>query len=212
MLCFSCLFSLWSSAPSLLLVGLVGRQLGLGVGLQYVQALVCARWGTPSNRGLFQDGDVVIGGLFSLHTNLPDVDHDFTRLPHYKPCSGWKLCTFKCSGFTESNTVLMIFSLPFSCCLSLEHVPLKYLYAMGFAVAEINNSTKILPGVKLGYHMFDSCGRPPWALQTALSLVGGDSSSCISADMLHYSGLLHNWNWWNDNFKKSKTMLMKESL
>ncbi|XP_039986062.1 extracellular calcium-sensing receptor [Xiphias gladius] len=48
---------------------------------------------------------------------------------------------------------------------------------MVFAVEEINHNTTLLPGVKLGYHIFDSCGRPPWALQAALSLVGGDRTS-----------------------------------
>ncbi|XP_074496819.1 extracellular calcium-sensing receptor-like [Sebastes fasciatus] len=154
---FSWLFTQWpSSAPSLLLVGLVGRQLGLRVGLHLVQTATCSRWGTPSNQGLFQDGDVVIGGLFSLHYRLPAIDNDFTQLPHYKPCTG------------------------------LENVPLQYIYAMVFAVEEINHSTTLLPGVKLGYHIFDSCGRPPWALQAALSLVGGDSASCNSTDPPDY--------------------------
>ncbi|XP_034403847.1 extracellular calcium-sensing receptor-like [Cyclopterus lumpus] len=48
---------------------------------------------------------------------------------------------------------------------------------MVFAVEEINHSATLLPGVKLGYHIRDSCGLPPWAMQAALSLVGGDSAS-----------------------------------
>ncbi|XP_027136174.1 extracellular calcium-sensing receptor-like [Larimichthys crocea] len=152
---FSWLFTLWSfSAPLLLLVG---RQMGLSVGLQVAETVSCSRWGTPSNEGLFHDGDVVIGGLFNLHYQTPAIDHNFTQLPHYKSCNG------------------------------LQHVPLQYIYAMVFAVEEINNSTTLLPGVKLGYHIFDSCGRPPWALQAALSLVGGDSTSCKSTDLPGYS-------------------------
>ncbi|XP_040902390.1 extracellular calcium-sensing receptor-like [Toxotes jaculatrix] len=155
---FSWLFTLWpSSAPSLLLVGLVGRQLGLRVGLQGVQTVTCSRWGTPYSQGLFQDGDVVIGGLFIIHYQPSATDHDFTKLPHYKPCTG------------------------------LDHVPLQYVYAMMFALEEINHSTTLLPGVKLGYHIHDSCGKPPWALQAALSLVGGDRTSCNSAESAEYS-------------------------
>ncbi|XP_049432620.1 extracellular calcium-sensing receptor-like [Epinephelus fuscoguttatus] len=146
-----------SSAPSLFLVGLVGRQLGLSVVVECVQTVSCSQWGTPSNQGLFQDGDVVIGGLFTIHYQPPAIDNDFTQLPHYKPCTG------------------------------LEQVPLQYIHAMVFAVEEINRSTMLLPGVKLGYHILDSCGRPPWALQAALSLVGGDSPSCNSADPPDYS-------------------------
>lgn len=58
---------------------------------------------------------------------------------------------------------------------------------MVFALEEINHSTMLLPGIKLGYHIFDSCGRPPWALQSALSLVGGDNTSCNSTNPPDYS-------------------------
>lgn len=63
----------------------------------------------------------------------------------------------------------------------LENLPLQYLYAMVFALEEINHSTTLLPGVKLGYHIHDSCALHPWATQATLSLVGGDSNSCDSA-------------------------------
>nr|XP_046245008.1 extracellular calcium-sensing receptor-like [Scatophagus argus] len=56
---------------------------------------------------------------------------------------------------------------------------------MVFAVEEINRNSTLLPGVKLGYRILDSCSRYPWALQAALSLVGGDTNSCNStASML----------------------------
>lgn len=86
---FSWLFTLWpSSALSLLFMGLLGRQLGLRVGLQLVQTMTCSQWGSPSNDGLFQDGDVIIGGLFSLRYKPPATAHDYTQLPHYNPCTG----------------------------------------------------------------------------------------------------------------------------
>lgn len=86
---FSWLFIVWSrSSQSLLLVWLVGRELGIRDGLLCDQMLTCSRWGTPSSQGLFQDGDVIIGGLFPLHYQPPAIDHDFTQLPHYNPCTG----------------------------------------------------------------------------------------------------------------------------
>ncbi|XP_076002393.1 extracellular calcium-sensing receptor-like [Genypterus blacodes] len=137
-----------SSAPSLLLVGMLGSQLGLRVGLQVVQTVMCSQWGTPSSQGLSQDGDVVIGGLFSLNHQHSALNHDYTTLPHYKPCTGFALS------------------------------PLKYIYAMVFAVEEINLNTALLPGVRLGYRIFDSCARHPWATQGALSMIAGESTSC----------------------------------
>ncbi|XP_056297275.1 extracellular calcium-sensing receptor-like [Pseudoliparis swirei] len=59
----------------------------------------------------------------------------------------------------------------------LENLTLQYIYALVFAVEEINHSATLLPGVKLGYHIHDSCSLPTWAMLAALSLVGGDSAS-----------------------------------
>ncbi|XP_056230202.1 extracellular calcium-sensing receptor-like [Seriola aureovittata] len=141
-----------SSAISLLLLSVVGRQTGVEV----VQAVVCSRWGAPNNKSLWQDGDVVIGGIFNLYYIPSPVEKDFIKLPHYEPCTG----------------------------LDLES--LKYMYAMAFAVEEINRNSTLLPGVKLGYRIVDGCSRYPWALQVALSLVGGDERSCsLTASMPH---------------------------
>lgn len=52
------------------------------------------------------------------------------------------------------------------------------MYAMVFAVEEINHSSTLLPGVKLGFHIRDSCALHPWTTQAALALAGGDNVSC----------------------------------
>ncbi|XP_059187163.1 extracellular calcium-sensing receptor-like [Centropristis striata] len=141
---FPWLLTRWPSpALSLLLLSVGGRQMGLKV----VHATVCSRLGALSNQGLSQDGDVIIGGLFNLYYIPSAVEQGFTKLPHYKPCTG----------------------------LDLES--LKYIYTMAFAVEEINRNNTLLPGVKLGYRILDSCFRYPWALQVALSLVGGNTHS-----------------------------------
>ncbi|XP_070762541.1 extracellular calcium-sensing receptor-like [Enoplosus armatus] len=116
--------------------------------LQVVQAIVCSRWSAQSDNSLSQDGDVIIGGLFNLHYIPSAVEQSFTKLPHYEPCTG------------------------------LDLKSLKYIYAMVFAMEEINCDSTLLPGVNLGYRILDSCARYPWALQVALSLVGGDAHSC----------------------------------
>ncbi|XP_028275894.1 extracellular calcium-sensing receptor-like [Parambassis ranga] len=136
----------WHSAGVLFLLLLSAAE------LEVVLTKVCSLWGTPGNKRLFQDGDVIIGGLFNLHYIPSAVDQDFTKLAHYTPCTG------------------------------LEIEPLQYMYAMAFAVEEINRNSTLLPGVKLGYHILDSCSRYPWALQGALSLVGGDALRCTVSD------------------------------
>ncbi|XP_054901535.1 extracellular calcium-sensing receptor [Poeciliopsis prolifica] len=120
------------------------------VGRQPAQTLTCSRWGTPSGSGLFEDGDVIIGGLFNLHYMPPVKDQRFTLEPDNKPCTG------------------------------LLNLPLQYIYAMVFALEEINHSSALLPGVKLGHHIHDGCALPAWEMQAALSLVGGDAPSCNS--------------------------------
>ncbi|KAK9520987.1 hypothetical protein VZT92_020838 [Zoarces viviparus] len=142
---FPWLFTLWSpSALSLLLLNAMDRHTGLEV----VQAIVCSRWGVPINKSLSQDGDVIIGGLFNLYYKRSAVEHGFTKLPHYEPCTG------------------------------LELESLKNAYTMTFAVEEINRNSTLLPGVKLGYRILDSCASSYWAQQVALSLVGGGAPSC----------------------------------
>lgn len=49
---------------------------------------------------------------------------------------------------------------------------------MAFAVKEINRNPTLLPGVKLGYRIHDTCASSYWAQRVALSLVGGDAHSC----------------------------------
>ncbi|XP_043975718.1 extracellular calcium-sensing receptor isoform X2 [Gambusia affinis] len=117
---------------------------------QLAQTLTCSRWGTPSDSGLFEDGDVIIGGLFNLHYMPPVREQRFTLEPDNKPCTG------------------------------LLNLPLQYIYAMVFALEEINHSSALLPGVKLGHRIHDSCALPAWEMQAALSLVGGDAPSCNS--------------------------------
>ncbi|XP_076002390.1 extracellular calcium-sensing receptor-like [Genypterus blacodes] len=124
-----------------------GRHLGLRVGLRVVQTVMCSQWGAPSTRSLSHDGDIVIGGLFNLGHEPLLISPNYTTLPHYNPCNG------------------------------LRHVRLKYMYAMAFAVDEINQNSALLPGVRLGYNVFDSCGQHG-GIQGALSLIGGQSSHC----------------------------------
>ncbi|XP_061683501.1 extracellular calcium-sensing receptor-like [Syngnathoides biaculeatus] len=48
---------------------------------------------------------------------------------------------------------------------------------MVFAIEEINNRTDLLPGLSLGYKIYDSCGSIARAVRVALALANGDGDS-----------------------------------
>lgn len=61
----------------------------------------------------------------------------------------------------------------FECGRMNEHRGLQRLEAMLFALDAINKDPKILPGVKLGAHILDTCSKDTYALEQALELVRG---------------------------------------
>ncbi|XP_037533765.1 extracellular calcium-sensing receptor-like [Nematolebias whitei] len=93
------------------------------------------------------DGDFVIGGVFSIHYEMHIVNNDYTTKPEPSRCGG----TF----------------------IGRE---LRFSRAMMFAIEEINNSTELLPGIKLGYQIFDSCASVPVAVHIAFQLSNGQDA------------------------------------
>ncbi|KAL7879120.1 hypothetical protein AOLI_G00100940 [Acnodon oligacanthus] len=98
--------------------------------------------------GLSQDGDVVIGALFNAYILPEALDLSFTKEPYLQPCS----------DFQES--------------------PVQWAQAVVFAVEEINSNPSLLPGVRLGYRIVDSCTRHPFTLRAAMSMISGGNGTC----------------------------------
>ncbi|KAI3353706.1 hypothetical protein L3Q82_004934 [Scortum barcoo] len=67
---------------------------------------------------------------------------------------------------------------------------LRFSHAMVFAIEEINNSTELLPGIKLGYLIHDTCASVPVAVHVAFQLSNGLDSvfytgdNCSQSDMV----------------------------
>lgn len=57
------------------------------------------------------------------------------------------------------------------CSCSFDHRAFRWMMTMVFAVEEINRNSSLLPGVKLGYRIMDSCDHVHTSLQALLSLV-----------------------------------------
>uniref|UniRef100_A0A3P8PT72 G-protein coupled receptors family 3 profile domain-containing protein n=1 Tax=Astatotilapia calliptera TaxID=8154 RepID=A0A3P8PT72_ASTCA len=54
------------------------------------------------------------------------------------------------------------------------YIEFQFAQAMRFAIEEINNSSDLLPGVSLGYKMYDTCGSIARGIKVALALVNGN--------------------------------------
>ncbi|XP_062242620.1 extracellular calcium-sensing receptor-like [Platichthys flesus] len=90
------------------------------------------------------DGDFVVGGVFSIHYSMHTVKYNYTTMPEPLRCTG-----------------------------SIDSRELRFSRAMIFAIEEINNSSNLLPGVTLGYHIYDSCASVPMAARLAFQLANG---------------------------------------
>ncbi|XP_038548415.1 extracellular calcium-sensing receptor-like [Micropterus salmoides] len=89
---------------------------------------VCRLQGTAQPAELAQDGDLVIGGIFSFRTAQDYVINTFETIPEVRKCNNFDFREF------------------------------KFAQAAIFAINEINKNPDMLPNVKLGYKIYDNCG------------------------------------------------------
>uniref|UniRef100_A0A8C5FD82 G-protein coupled receptors family 3 profile domain-containing protein n=1 Tax=Gadus morhua TaxID=8049 RepID=A0A8C5FD82_GADMO len=101
--------------------------------------------GEPEEPQLFKTGDIILGGIFSFHSSYKTVESTYMHRP-----------------------------LPLQCIRYLNFRAIQFAQVMLFAIEEINNSTDILPGIKLGYKLYDLCGSIARAVKVALSLINGN--------------------------------------
>ncbi|XP_028818639.1 uncharacterized protein LOC114769619 [Denticeps clupeoides] len=105
----------------------------------------CTLQGISSPIALYKDGDIIIGGIFSLHHNTLIMEQNYTNIPEPIQCTG--------GMYTRE---------------------LRFARALEFAVQEINKRSDLLPSVVLGYEIHDSCGAVPVALKAALQFANGE--------------------------------------
>ncbi|XP_062861005.1 extracellular calcium-sensing receptor-like [Trichomycterus rosablanca] len=96
----------------------------------------------------------MIGGVFSIRSKWEQKTQVFTAGPWQPKCS------------------------------SLSFRELQSAQTMVFAIEEINNRSDLLPGVNLGYKIYDSCGSVEMTTRASLSLVNGNLSltSCSKSE------------------------------
>nr|XP_046246018.1 extracellular calcium-sensing receptor-like [Scatophagus argus] len=73
---------------------------------------------------------------------------------------------------------------------SIDFRELRFSRAMIFAIEEINNSSELLPGIKLGYQIHDSCTAVPVAVHVAFQLLNGLDPVFHTGDNCSQSGMV----------------------
>uniref|UniRef100_A0A7N8XXP4 Extracellular calcium-sensing receptor-like n=1 Tax=Mastacembelus armatus TaxID=205130 RepID=A0A7N8XXP4_9TELE len=111
-------------------------QLLLIVSFSQAEELVCRQREDLKNPQLSNDGDIILGGIFSFH-------------------SSWK---------NRQDSYILNFR------------EFQFAQAMIFAIEEINNSTDLLPGISLGYKMYDTCGSVARSVRVGLALANGNEA------------------------------------
>nr|XP_029133620.1 extracellular calcium-sensing receptor-like [Labrus bergylta] len=112
----------------------------------------CVFLGKEEKNSLYEDGDVVIGGLFPLHYS------SVSSVPTYKA--------------EPTPTMYKYFS----------SRALRWMQTMTFAITEINERSDLLPQLKLGFHIRDSSDDIPVSLRASLLLVNGQPERGSTAE------------------------------
>ncbi|XP_064158567.1 extracellular calcium-sensing receptor-like [Anguilla rostrata] len=112
---------------------------------------LCKLYGKPEYPQLSKEGDIIIGGILPFHSSWKDRELSYTHAPQPLLCTNLNLRAF------------------------------QFAQAMIFAIEEINNSTDLLPGISLGYKIYDSCGSSATAVMAGLALTNGYQDSASAA-------------------------------
>ncbi|XP_040184617.1 vomeronasal type-2 receptor 1-like [Rana temporaria] len=94
----------------------------------------------------YQDGDVIIGGVFTVNSHLKGIAYDLLPL---------------------TKTFFMML------CLNPQPHFYKDLLTFFFAIDEINKNPTMLPNITLGYHLYDSCAETRKAIKNTLQILSG---------------------------------------
>ncbi|XP_069053661.1 extracellular calcium-sensing receptor-like [Lepisosteus oculatus] len=76
-------------------------------------------------------------------------------------------------------------------CESVYPEEYQFAYTMLFAIEEINNRSDILPGISLGYKLYDSCRSITLSIKASLALLNGQEQEILSAQSCSKPSTVH---------------------
>lgn len=98
--------------------------------------------------------------------------HEVRRVVHFI----WGIIEIQSRNVQSFVLYLFCHSLCFHL-FSLDFRAFQYSQALIFAVEEINNSSSLLPGVSLGYKIYDTCSSMARGVKVAMELINGNEKS-----------------------------------
>uniref|UniRef100_A0A3B3I008 Olfactory receptor C family, h1 n=1 Tax=Oryzias latipes TaxID=8090 RepID=A0A3B3I008_ORYLA len=122
---------------------------------------VCEMLGSPEFPLLSKSGDIIIGGAFSVHSQIVASSFSLSDAPDPLICTRLNFREF------------------------------RFAQTMIFAIEEINKSSSLLPNISVGYKIFDSCGSTLPSTRAAMGLINGQERSfgktCSGHSTVHIS-------------------------
>ncbi|KAG7480172.1 extracellular calcium-sensing receptor-like [Solea senegalensis] len=115
------------------------------------QTQTCKMIGQTGFQEFSKDGDLIIGGVFSMTSSRKLIDN----------------------GYHE---------LPYTYCKKMNDRELKFARIVMFTVDEINRDTELLPGVSLGYRLYNGCGTAN-LVRAAIEAVNGEEVKVCSGQV-----------------------------
>ncbi|KAM3616482.1 uncharacterized protein V6R79_018887 [Siganus canaliculatus] len=125
------------------------------------RSIKCKLQGTIREPAFSLDGDYVIGGVFPIHYIMYTLKHNYTTMPESSKCTG-----------------------------RINLSELRYSRAMVFAIEEINNSAELLPGIRLGYQIHDTCASVPVVMHVTFQLLNSFDTMFYTSDKCTQSGMV----------------------
>ncbi|KAM4742061.1 extracellular calcium-sensing receptor-like [Anableps anableps] len=122
-------------------------------------ASLCQIRGSPEFPVLSKEGDVMIGGVFSIHSKITQPSLFFTERPTILKCTGINLREF------------------------------RFAQTMIFAIQEIDENNDILPNISIGYRIYDNCASTLSSMRAVMALMNGDEltsgNNCSGQSAVH---------------------------